>query len=833
MDMNIIKNYCSDNRNKSWICLGFTYCFMICIFAPLEAYFANIEEFWFSFLQIFLITVGVFALSLIAFLAIFMCVKRAKLAVWMYGFIFCTMLYLYIQGNYVPRDYGVLDGAEIQWDSYSTYAGVSITLIIVFFAFWIGLQLMAKEKIYEIGSWICKGLVAVQLVTLLILGIQHGVGEKETKIVTTESMFDLSTNKNILVFILDTFDSADMQELLSDDKKYERMLEDFTYYPDTLGKYPTTIGAVPYILTGEEYVFDRTYIDWIDTAYEDSTIYSTMNNNEYVVELYTDPRYIATGYAENVRAERYVIGNYSNFAKATYKLVAFNYMPHQLKRFFSVESGEFDELKSSKKYDVYSKDTTKFFKRLKSEGLTFSDKDNNFKVYHVDGTHAPYTFDGMMVSETDKVYDVYDEVEGCIHLLDEYMQILKNNNAYDNTAIIIMADHGHYDLGQNPVFMIKNFEEKKPFTISDAKMSWNYLDEIFISLSSDEKIDAEYIRNCAGDSTIREYSYYTWDDDWDRQYLPEITDYLVYGDARDIGKFECAKEFPYHLGDVLPFERSKTIEGHCAYGISSSDSSGAWTNARYAIMPFDWSGAYENILLTIGYGAVNSSSQTVIVYANQHKVSEFVAEGAEKQEIVIPHQFVDEGRLTLIFEFPDCFSPKERGTGEDSRKLALYMQTISLSSTDKSEIENSEMRTYSYELGRTLSFGGENATANEFCTGGFSNNEENFTWTSGKRAEMEFNIYDEYNDLLLDFTYLACMDVQHVIIYVNDKKIEDYMTEEAKSRQIVIPNEYVENDRIKLRFEMPDAISPKDNGTGEDVRVLGLAMSSLTISSVE
>lgn len=833
-DQNIIKKICMNERNSSWICLGFAYSFMICVFAPLEAYFANQEEFWFTLLQVLPVVLIVFVVSVFALLFIFLCIKGTKLAVWFYAFIFCTMLYLYIQGNYVPRKYGVLNGMDIQWENYQAYAIVSLMLIFIFSILWIVISLKVKEKIYGVGKWICTGLVVVQLITLATLVLQNGGGEKSTTVVTTKDMFKLSENRNIIVFILDQFDSADMQELLNEDNKYRDLLENFTYYPDAMGGYPSTLGSVPYILTGEKYELGTTYRDWVNNGYENSNIYTTMKEKKYAVGLYTYPQFVNPDYAVNVERADYVINSYSNFAKTMYKLVAFNYMPHQLKRLFYTESEEFLKLRASKKYDVYSADTPNFYEMLKHEGLTFSDEDNKFIVYHVDGTHPPYTFDEMLTSGEDRVYDVYDEAEGCLHLLDEYMQTLKENNAYDNTAIIVMADHGYHGLWQNPIFMIKNFAEKHEFTISDVKMSWDYLDEIFISLASGEKVDDMYITKCANHSDVRKFSYYTWDNDkWDRRYMPEITDYIAYGDAKDISKFECVDEFPYYLGDVLSFGKPENAQKYCVYGIGSSEGSAAWTIDRYALMQFDLKDDYENILVDMEYSAVTLPPQTVIVYANQQKVAEFVAEDAGSQEFVIPHQLVDEGRLVLGFEFPNSISPKDRGTSEDIRKLALYMKTIVISSTDKEEEKKELAYECDYVLGSELTFSREKATANSYCISGFANNEDGFTWTCGNEAEMDFRLSDEYNDLLLNISYFTHTDAQHVMIYVNDNKIEDYIAEGAETKQIVIPKESIEDGRIVLRFGLPDAISPKENGTGEDVRKLALAMTSLTISSME
>lgn len=826
-----VKEFYEDGMYISWICLNFVFSFTIYFFAPLEAFFANNAEFWFTFGHILPMLLVVFILHFILMSVFLFLLRKLRQSVWIYGFLFCTLLYLYVQGNYVPREYGAFDGTDIQWDSYHGYAIASIILICVFLMLWVVISIKIKDKIYDIGKWVCTGLVLIQLITLVILSIQNGIGKRGTTLVTTQDMFNLSKNRNIIVFILDCFDSSFMQELLNETggNKYEVILEDFTYYPDAVGGYPNTRGSLPYILTGKKYQHGETYRDWVDNGYAHSDIYTAMKKCNYDVGLYTSPKYVSSGYAVNMENAEHNMINYFDFAKVMYKLVAFNYAPHQLKRFFSVETKEFEKIWASKEYDVYSSDTPLFYEMLNSEGLIFSDSSNSFKVYHVDGTHTPYTFDELLKSEFKEEYDACNEAEGCMHLLDQYIQILKENEEYDNTAIVVMADHGYEGLGQNPLFMIKNFDERKKFTISDVKMSWDYLDEIFVSLASGEKIDEYYIQKFANDSDgVRYFSNYErGNNEWDRKYMPEITDYLVYGDAKDISKFESVNEYQYRLGEVLLFRKSEKVKEYCVYGISPD----GWTNGRYAIMQFDWADDDVDILVDLGYSVVSSPPQTVVVYANRHKIAEFVAEGADNQKIVIPHQMVSEGRLVLSFEFPDCISPKERGTGEDIRKLALFLDSIALYSMDKIVEENREK--YSYELGSTLSFCKENATANKFCINGFSSNEESFTWTDGNEAEMEFSVSGEYQDLLLDFSYFTYADEQHIVIYVNDNKVEDYVAKGTETKQIAIPNEYIDNDRIVLRFELPDAVSPKDAGTGEDVRALALAMIDLTISSTE
>jgi len=68
-----------------------------------------------------------------------------------------------------------------------------------------------------------------------------------------------------------------------------------------------------------------------------------------------------------------------------------------------------------------------------------------------------------------------------------------------------------------------------------------------------------------------------------------------------------------------------------------------------------------------------------------------------------------------------------------------------------------------------------------------------------------------------------------VIIYVNGNKVVDYYASGEESKTITIPGEYVEDGRLFLTFELPDASSPKSLGVGEDDREVSLAFKSIAI----
>ncbi len=689
-----------DEFFRSWFFLCVVSGFMVCIFAPLETFFTNESEFWFTITQLLSVLLIVYVLFVAIFLGIGVLIGKSKRKIEIYSFLLSSMLYFYIQGNFVPRNYGVLDGKKIDWDSYTVYGIVSILLLIFFFVLWIFAIIKLKNNIVRHGKNICIYIALIQIITLSTLFIQNNIlqdNQKKDIVVTDEGCFNLSKNQNIVIFVLDAFDSSYLNDVLKSDvgDDYREILSDFTYYPDTLGGYPTTKASMPLILTGVRYENDIPYSDYIEGAYKNNEIYSTLRENNYSVGIYTEPLYFSAENEDyiNITRGNYAIDNYGMFIKEIYKLVAFNYMPHQLKRFFFTTTADFDELKKAdNNQSIFSLDTEDFYKDMSNKEIILDDE-RAFRLYHIDGVHPPYTFGENMDSQSGMEYDVYDEVYGNIFLIQEYIKKLKEKNIYDDTTIIIMADHGQIGRNQNPIFMIKNTNEiHDSLQISDAKMSWDYLENIFVSLVKGSIIDQDFIIQCANEGKERRFLYYSWDDSGNRQYMPTMSEYYLTkdGDASNLDDLIQSNRFfiaekerkKYDLGETLVFSESQTIDEYCSYGISYSESWGAWTDGNEACMVFDIDGDYQNLLLKMNVAAY-MPPQNVKVFANENCVAEFSVCEAEEREIIIPKEYLKEGVLYLRFELPNAVSPISLGESIDGRKLALALTDLVIVSTDK------------------------------------------------------------------------------------------------------------------------------------------------------
>ncbi len=763
----------SGRKNFYCVLLGAAIGFMFCIFAPLDIFFANKDEFWFSLLQLLPVLFPAFAGITLIISVLLIAVQKSKAAPFIYGFLLYAYLFFYIQGNYIPRNYGVLDGAEIDWASYGAYGVMSIVLAIVCFLLWIISLLKLKDKIYILGKYLCAFIISIQLVTVGVVFFQDKITEDaysgEEPVVTGREMLDLSKDNNVLVFMLDSFDAQDMSALLQgeDAEEYRELFEGgFTFYPDTLGAYPTTKAAIPQILTGVWYENEKTYGEYLRDAYEASPLLKALRDNDFSVGIYTEGRLLneALTMCTNIENGDYHVSDYRLFATRIYKLAAFNYMPHQWKRYFYLDTGEFEDVKStSLEGGAYSYDMQTNYAYLLENGISVTESGNCFRLYHTAGVHPPYTFGKDLVTEAGTTYDVYDEAEGDCTYLKAFFDELKKKGLYDGATIVIMADHGHCGYSQNPLFMVKNAGETEGFLISDEKMSYAYLSEMLVSLVSGEKVTEEYIREYGKQE--RRFLYYSWDDSWGKDYLPRMQEFYTDGYAGNAENLrETGQEFKgqgdyryngevvcqYAAGDIIDtvyFSSAQyNADRYVVRGLSGREEEWSWTDGGELVLTVPLGAADAPFIgIRIDVGSVFCQPQTVKALINGEPVYEDAVENGEDIEFAFQNPGTDTVELCLLL--PDSIAPSRLGASEDDRDLALALVTM--------EVMEAEYDISSLPADGVICFRTEGYNANTYVISGIGQPEEAGTWTVGRKVALCFTLANMAGDSVRAVVELA------------------------------------------------------------------------------
>ena len=134
-------------------------------------------------------------------------------------------------------------------------------------------------------------------------------------------------------------------------------------------------------------------------------------------------------------------------------------------------------------------DNSVFKENVETVELT-TEKPRQFKFIHLDGAHTPYVYD-----KDCNVIDVSEgsyrqSVEASLTVTAEYLKKLKDGGVYDNTALIVMADHGYNGPGgedallrQSAMLLIKGREERHDtMVISQAPVSYVDLQQAYVRL---------------------------------------------------------------------------------------------------------------------------------------------------------------------------------------------------------------------------------------------------------------------------------------------------------------------------------------------------------------
>ncbi len=145
------------------------------------------------------------------------------------------------------------------------------------------------------------------------------------------------------------------------------------------------------------------------------------------------------------------------------KLTLFRYLPTAFKSPFVIYSTDLNGLFRQENVMV---DQWDFVNNFNNGELTV-DLDKTFRFYYLQGSHPPYQINeaGQMLASYDQLDETLKlpQTTGFFKLLDSYIRELKNLGIYDNTMILIIADHGEGSPDQpdqQPIFFVKNFNER-------------------------------------------------------------------------------------------------------------------------------------------------------------------------------------------------------------------------------------------------------------------------------------------------------------------------------------------------------------------------------------
>lgn len=329
---------------------------------------------------------------------------------------------LWVQGNLVRYDLGALNGGEIVWSA-------------LFNRVWI--EALAWGAVFGVFAWqrkrLLKHLNAVLVFLLLLYALpsgftylqQRGSVPARTYLSNTDE-FKFSHN-SVLVLVLDAFNASVFEEILAENPAYQETFKDFTLYTDAVGGYTTTRAAVPWILTGQYYLNNEPFNQYLARV-EPESLPAFLKTHGYRVESYPYVSYFSTLYDNQVTAMP--AADRLPAAVEQVVLAGIRYAPLALKPTFVA--------RYYRGLNYAHQDLVDFDQRASE--TTVSGSQPLFKFIHLSGAHVPFQLD-CDLRWRDAGYR--EQAEGSLLAVIRFLDALRSAGAYDDMLIFILGDHGN------------------------------------------------------------------------------------------------------------------------------------------------------------------------------------------------------------------------------------------------------------------------------------------------------------------------------------------------------------------------------------------------------
>ena len=453
---------------------------------PISLYVTNADEFWFSLGQMMPMVAVCFAAGTAAGTVLLSAVPR-KLFYWVLAVVFGLGVALYVEGNFLVQNLGLLNGSSVDWDKYGTWAAtdtlIVLAIILIPAAFMYFRQGFAKKMV----TYVSLFLVFTQLLAtgMSVISADDLDGNSNNNIYTTKGFTSFSKEDNILILMPDSMDAQFFRSLLADEPEYADRLEDFIWYDNASDIAFTTHLSLPSIVTGV--VWDDTipHGKMRELASQYTPLYRSLAENGYDVGVYTSPSYIYPDPSiSNTYQGRPYIKSQTKFASAWMGLTAFRYFPQAMKGLLdNTDFTVFNSIKGGaggvEEYILDSLTETNYY----HEELSADNEKKTFHFCHFYGNHRNLNEFGYSDSI---VTSMRQRTKGNLEILFHYVEQMKDLGIYDNSTIILMADHGtvgEENSSFNPTFLIKPKGYSGEFSISEAPITYGDLLPTFLSLA--------------------------------------------------------------------------------------------------------------------------------------------------------------------------------------------------------------------------------------------------------------------------------------------------------------------------------------------------------------
>ena len=504
-------------RCKGGILAAAAACFITLVYGPLELYFTNRKDFWFAPNLIVPEVLFLFAAALLLCILLLAAADRwaPKLYTLLTGCFVWGTLVCYLHSNFLSGWLPSMDGSAVDWNAYPTQRALS-EAVCVAAALFVGF--LGWKKWLQNAAFFGGGALTLMLaITVVTLGLGSSSLQGSYYFSTNKELQDYSSDKNFLMFVVDTVDGDVFEQLVNETPEYQEALRDFTYYSNTMSGYAYTELSMSQFLTGQWYEGDVPFETYCTKALNESPFLADLQNRDYRMGFYFGYNF----FDKNSGPDRFV-----NLSLRTSEITTHPAFWRVILRMSCVKNAPFDFKRlgyglPEKLNGLIQKGPVGFENRFESDNAAFwnycqttpvttTGSDKVFKYIHLDGAHPAFLYGPHLEKVAGTEQATYpNSVGSCLYVIENYLNMLRENDCYDNTAILILSDHGYGENGtdegrQHSILLAKGFGEHHDYAVNEAPVSFGEMQSI-CDVLLDGGMSDEISTYRAGDSRERRY----------------------------------------------------------------------------------------------------------------------------------------------------------------------------------------------------------------------------------------------------------------------------------------------------------------------------------------
>jgi hypothetical protein len=488
-------------------------------------------------------------------------------------------------------------------------------------------------------------------------------------------------------------------------------------------------------MTGRFYENEMPIQDFFKNAFLGNSVPAILRKGNYQVDLIGGGKnlYADATIASNRLEIKEIINQEWKFKEIAfiYDIAFFRHFPHFGKRLmYNNQAWRLVNLRLDRSSGGFPagmhREGIRFMEQMTRNAKSDSEK-NTFKYVHLLVSHVPLRVnESLEYEEMELVRENFKrQAKGSLKLVSMLLEKLKEIDAYDQTMILVLADHGigrqveaEADklevsrgyvspmtkdiMGRAHVLVLrKPFMSRQELTVSDAPIA---LSDIGKTILSELKLQDEIPGMSAfdvSDSAIRDRRvFYAERGKHGRQFhknfMPPMHEYIVSGPGWKneswrrtyrtftSGGIKDVSPEQYEYGTKITFGESGNYLQYKGVGWSYPEKGYTRTIGKLASLGIPARKTDAGIELKASLWPFimpdKVEKQRIAIFINGAKAGEWILTESrlQTQTLRIPAGSAKNGSMDIAFELPDADSPANLDAGKDERELAIRVDSIVL-----------------------------------------------------------------------------------------------------------------------------------------------------------